>query len=342
MTMRGQRLVAFRPNTMELETFDLPDTPPPGHLLAETTCTLISTGTELANYTGITVDRRTMGDDWRATPYRPGYSYVGVVRAVGSGVEGISVGDRVCGHGPHASVALLEPRNVAVIPESVTDVQAAFVTLLIITMNAVRLAKIELGDRVAAVGLGLIGNLALQQARVCGGMPVVGTDLLAARRAYAEQVGLAAFDPAAPDFGERIGALSGDGRFDVVFEATGSPGGLQPALHLAARHARVVALGSTRGIIEQFDLYGDVHVPGVTIIGAHLMTHPAEANFANRWTMQANRAVALRLLADRRVNVDALVSHREPAEHATDLFALLAKRRSEAMGCILDWNGAIG
>ncbi len=340
--MRGQRLVAFQPYTMEREHFDLPDAPPPGYLLAETTCTLISTGTELANYTGITVDRRAMGDDWRAKPYRPGYSYVGVVRAVGSGVAGVAVGDRVCGHGPHASLALLEPQNVAVVPADVTDVQAAFVTLLIITMNAVRLAKIELGDRVAAVGLGLVGNLALQQARVCGGMPVVGTDLFAARREYAERVGLAALDPAAADFAERAGALAGDGRFDVIFEATGNPDGLKPALHLAARHARVVALGSTRGIVEQFDLYGDVHVPGVTIIGAHLMTHPAEANFANRWTMQANRAVALRLLADHRVDVDALVSHREPADRAADLFALLAERRSEAMGCILDWGDESG
>ncbi len=337
MTMHGQRLVAFRPYTLELEDFELPDAPP-GHLLAETTCTLISTGTELANYTGITVDRAAMGDDWRAKPYRPGYSYVGVVRAVGSGVEGVKVGDRICGHGPHASLALLEPRNIAVVPESVTDVQAAFVTLLIITMNAVRLAKIELGDRVAAVGLGLIGNLALQQARLCGGMPVVGTDLLAARRAYAEQVGLVALDPTSAGFAARIGALAGDGRFDVLFEATGSPSGLKPALQLAATHARVVALGSTRGIVEQFDLYGDVHVPGVTVIGAHIMTHPAEANFANRWTMQANRAIALRLLADHRVDVDALISHREPAERAPDLFALLAERRSEAMGCILDWQ----
>lgn len=336
--MRGQRLVAFRPYTLELEPFDLPDTPPSGHLLAETACTLISTGTELANYTGITVDRRAMGDDWRAMPYRPGYSYVGVVRAVGEGVEGITVGDRVCGHGPHASVALLAARDVAIVPEGVTDVQAAFVTLLIITMNAVRLAKIELGDRVAAVGLGLIGNLALQQARICGGMPVVGTDLLAARRTYAERVGLTALDPAAADFAARLGTLAGDGRFDVVFEATGSPGGLKPALHLAAKHARLVALGSTRGIVEQFDLYSDVHVPGVTIIGAHIMTHPTEGNFANRWTMPANRAVALRLLADRRVDVDALVSHREPADHAPDLFALLAERRSEAMGCVLDWQ----
>jgi L-iditol 2-dehydrogenase len=340
MTMHGQRLVAFRPYTIEMESFALPDAPPPEHLLAETACTLISTGTELANYTGITADRRAMGDDWRNNPYRPGYSYVGVVRAVGEGVEGIAVGDRVCGHGPHASIALLEPRDVAVVPEGVTDVQAAFVTLLIITMNAVRLARIELGERVAAIGLGLIGNLALQQARVCGGMPVVGADLLAARRAYGERVGLVVLDPTAPDFAAQVGALAEGGRFDVVFEATGSPAGLKPALQLAARHARVVALGSTRGIVEGFDLYGDVHVPGVTLIGAHIMTHPVEANFANRWTMRANRAVALRLLAERRVDVDALVSHHEPAAHAADLFALLAERRSEAMGCILDWRNS--
>ncbi len=338
MTIHGQRLVAFRPYTMEMESFDLPDAPPPGYLRAETTCTLISTGTELANYCGITADRRAMGDDWRSNPYRPGYSYVGVVRAVGEGVEGIAVGDRVCGHGPHASAAVLEPRDVAVVPEGVTDVQVAFVTLLIITMNAVRLATIALGERVAAVGLGLIGNLALQQARVCGGMPVVGTDLLAARRAYGERVGLIALDPAAPDFAARVGALAEDGRFDVVFEATGIPAGLKPALQLAARHARVVSLGSTRGVVEGFDLYGDLHVPGITLIGAHINTHPVEPNVANRWTRQANRAIALRLLAERRVDVDALVSHHEPAAHAADLFALLAERRSEAMGCILDWR----
>ena len=338
--MQGQRLVAFRPYSIEMEGFDLPEMPPPGQVRAETICTLISTGTELANYTGITADRRAMGDDWHATPYRPGYSYVGVVRAVGEGVTGIAVGDRVCGHGPHASAAVLSARQIAVVPDEVTDAQAAFVTLLIITMNAVRLARIELGDRVAAVGLGLIGNLALQQARVCGALPVVGMDLLANRRAYAERIGIAVLDPAAPDAAERLAALTGDGKFDVVFESTGSPGGLTPALGLAARHARIVALGSTRGIVNEFDLYADVHVPGVTIIGAHLMTHPAEANFANRWTMQANRRVALRLLVERRVGVDALISHHEPAAHAPALFALLAERRSEAMGCILDWRRA--
>ncbi len=335
--MQARRLVAFRPRTMEIETFALPDVPPPGHLRAETICTLISTGTELANYAGITTDRAAMGDDWTAAPYYPGYSYVGVVRAVGEGVAGIAVGDRVCGHGPHAAAALLRPDQVAVVPEAVTDAQAAFVTLLIITMNGVRLAKIALGERVVSVGLGLIGNLAAQLAHANGALPVAGTDLIAERRAYAEECGLLALDPAAPDFDAEVAALTEGAGFDIVFEATGSPGGLAPALQLAGEFARVIALGSTRGLVREFDLYGDVHRPGVTIIGAHLMTHPDAPNFANRWTMGANRMVALSLLAEGRVNVDSLISHREPADHAPDLFALLADHRAEAMGVLLDW-----
>jgi threonine dehydrogenase-like Zn-dependent dehydrogenase len=116
------------------------------------------------------------------------------------------------------------------------------------------------------------------------------------------------------------------------------PAALTPTLKLATPHGRVVALGSTRGLVEQFDLYGDVHLPGITLIGAHAMTAPQQPNFANRWTEEANRALALRLLVERRVDVDSLVSHREPPERGLQLFALLAERRAEAMGVVLDWR----
>src|SRR5437764_4491644 len=128
--MRGWRLVARRPRHLELEEFELADRPPPGCVLAETTCTLISTGTELANWVGITVDRRAMGEGWSARPYRPGYSYVGVVRTAGADITGVAVGDRICGQGGHASAAILEAGKVAVVPAGVSDVQASFTTLL--------------------------------------------------------------------------------------------------------------------------------------------------------------------------------------------------------------------
>jgi threonine dehydrogenase-like Zn-dependent dehydrogenase len=336
--MRGYRLAAKRPRHLELEGFELPDRPPPGAVLVQTTFTLISTGTELANWTGLTVDRRALGADWGERPYRPGYSYVGVVHAVGDGVTALAVGDRVCGQGGHASAAILDAAKIAVVPAGVSDMQAAFATLLVITMNAVRRAGIALGERVAAVGLGLIGNLALQQARLCGALPVAGSDPLASRRAYAERVGLVALNPAAADFEERVRELTDGERFDVVFEATGSPAAFTPALKLAAPQGRVVALGSTRGLIEQFDLYCDVHVPGITVIGAHVDTAPRLPNWANRWTEEGSRALALRLLAERRLDVDSLISHREPPERAPELFALLADRRAEAMGVVLDWQ----
>ena len=57
-----------------------------------------------------------------------------------------------------------------------------------------------------------------------------------------------------------------------------------------------------------------------------------------RWPMQAHRAVARLLPAELHFDVESLVRHHEPASHAAYLFALLAERRSEAMGCILAWH----
>lgn len=336
--MRARRLVAFAPRTLEIEEFDLPDQPEPGQVLAETTCTLVSTGTELANWTGITTQRKPLGVDWRPAPYYPGYSYVGIVRAVGDGVRGVAPGDRISGQARHASAAVMDAERIAVVPPGVTDEQATFATLMTITMNAVRLAKIELGEAVASVGLGLIGNLALQQARLCGALVAAGADPMRERRDYAQRVGLTALDPSATDFSDRVDSLTNGARFDAVFEATGSPGGFNPALRLAGRHGRVVSLGSTRGIVEQVDLYGDVHLRGLTIIGAHASTHPAAANFADRWTEPANRRVAFRLIADGRVDVRSLISHQAPPDEAQALFTMLADRRAEAMGVVLDWR----
>jgi threonine dehydrogenase-like Zn-dependent dehydrogenase len=74
------------------------------------------------------------------------------------------------------------------------------------------------------------------------------------------------------------------------------------------------------------------------LIGAHVRTAPRLPNCANRWTEEANRTLALRLLAERHVDVDSLVSHREPPQRAPELFAVLADRRVEAMGVVPDWR----
>ncbi len=336
--MQARRLVAFAPLSMEIETVDLPDVPSVGQLLVQAHTTAISAGTEIANYRGITTYRSVANPDWRADPYYPGYALAGTVLAVGEGVTTVRVGDRVCGMGPHASAALVDARQFVPIPGTVSDDHAAMTTLVCIAMNAVRLAKIELGERVAVVGAGLIGQLALQLSRLAGARPVAVLDPIAPRRAVARTCGATvAIDPTTADARQQVEAGSGGRGFDVVFEATGSPSAFNSAVRLAAFGGRMILLGSTRGLVEQFDPYSDVHLRGVTLIGAHMGTHPAQETPFNRWTWENNRTLALQLIADEALQLEPLISHRVSAQEGPRMFQHLVQSPERFFGVLLQW-----
>jgi threonine dehydrogenase-like Zn-dependent dehydrogenase len=113
-------------------------------------------------------------------PSALGYSAAGVVRAVGSTVRGLVPGDRIaCGGGDyavHAEVVSV-PGNLCVrLPDNVGFSEGAFATVGAIALHAVRQADIRLGERVAVVGLGLVGQLAGRLLRAAGAT-VVGVDL---------------------------------------------------------------------------------------------------------------------------------------------------------------------
>ncbi|MCC6177655.1 MAG: zinc-binding alcohol dehydrogenase [Chloroflexi bacterium] len=336
--MRALRLAAHRPLAMELESVQVADTPPPGMLLVEAKTTAISAGTEIANFRGITTYRSASTPDWSADPYVPGYSVAGVVRAVGEGVTGFKPGDRVCGMGPHASASIVDAARFVPIPDEVTFDHAAMTTLVCIVMNAVRLARVELGDRVAVVGAGLIGQFALQLARLNGGRPTLSVDPIAARRELARTCGAtAAVDPTTPDATEQIERLTGGREFDVVFEATGSPLAFNPALKLVRFEGRMILLGSTRGLVEQFDPYSDVHLKGATLIGAHMRTHPEVVTPNNRWTLDNNRRLGLELIRTGDLQVEPLISHRISGEEGPHMFERLAENRESFFGVLLNW-----
>src|SRR4051812_33557275 len=102
--------------------------PPPGMINVQTTRTLISTGTE-----GIVLGRKfspgTHWDAWVKYPFRPGYSHVGRVTAVGEGVSELSVGDRVTTRAPHTSHAQVQAVHAVRVPDDVTDDDATWTAL---------------------------------------------------------------------------------------------------------------------------------------------------------------------------------------------------------------------
>ena len=144
----------------------------------------------------------------------------------------------------------------------------------------------------------LIGQLALQLSRqLCGARPTVAIDPIAARRELACSCG-ATFGL---DLGRRRRRSTGEydrtTDLDVVFEATGSPRRSAPPGVLPSA-GRLILLGSTRGLVDGFDPYSDVHRKGITVIGAHVSSHPEQPTHQNRWTTANNQRLALDLMAD--------------------------------------------
>ena len=90
-------------------------------------------------------------------PLPLGYCNVGEVIALGDGVEGIEVGDRVASNGPHAEVVSVPVNLCQPVPTGVEDEAAAFTVLGAIALQGVRLAKPTLGERFVVTGLGLLG-----------------------------------------------------------------------------------------------------------------------------------------------------------------------------------------
>jgi L-iditol 2-dehydrogenase len=336
MTREGTRVSWPELGRAELAPFPVTD-PKPGEALIRTEVTLISPGTERAFFLGLP------NTDTRFPSY-PGYSSIGRVIALGEAGarsgdgEPLGVGDRVATAAGHASHAVARADRCWKVPEGLPPDEAVYFNLVSIALQGVRKARLELGEAALVLGLGLIGNLALQLARVQGAFPVIGLDLDAGRREIAARCGAdVVLDPSSPGVSEAlVGATEGRGPA-VVVEATGSAEAVNDAFTLAGAFARVVLLASTRGVTET-NFYRDVHKKGLTVLGAHAGTVPPHDSSPGFWTRSDDTRTALRLLAAGRVQVGPLTSERFPSRDAPRAYELLASWRKDLLGMLLLWQ----
>src|SRR5436309_12728443 len=143
-------------------------------------------------------------------PQSPGYSSAGTVIAIGEGITDLRPGDRVAcagaGFAVHAEVACIPRLMVARIPsrasgmgEQVPFDEAAFATLGAVALHGLRTAEAKLGDLVAVIGLGLVGQLTVQLLKAAG-CRVLGMDVSSARAELARSLGADAIATSASDF----------------------------------------------------------------------------------------------------------------------------------------------
>jgi threonine dehydrogenase-like Zn-dependent dehydrogenase len=123
---------------------------------------------------------------------------------------------------------------------------------------------------------------------------------------------------------------------DVVFEVTGRTETVDLAIALARRQGRVVALGSPRWAAP-VDMQ-QLHMKGVTLIGAQSSTHPREGDEAHRWSWSANGELVMEYLRERRVDVASLITDRFEGSNAPAAYRALLENRERHLGVLLRWS----
>ena len=342
----------------------------PAHVIVQPAYSLISSGTESASiHRGSLVKQvaekpKHVEMVWRAAteigPLRTlsevkakfeeyavlGYSGAGFVIAKDENVVGLEVGDRVAygGEGTGHSERVLVGRNlVARVPAEVSFKQACFTTLGSIALNAVRIARVELGDVVAVVGSGLVGQLISQLVR-CQGGRVVALDLLPERVGLAEKLGAeegAVGGGAARAAVEELTAGRGADCV-IVAAAAKSDGPSRQALELVRDRGRLVIVGAVDLNFPWLEMYlkevqlfmARAYGPGSYDPSYEVAGHDYPLPYV-RWTENRNMEEFLRLVAEGEVSLEELITHEFALEQAAEAYDTILDTSTGSLAVVL-------
>jgi 2-desacetyl-2-hydroxyethyl bacteriochlorophyllide A dehydrogenase len=335
MTRSGLQVVFTAPGAVTVRSAEVGE-PEPGTLLVETRCTLISSGTELSSLSGRSTSIRRGQAKY---PLHPGYSNAGVVAAVGEGVTGWREGDALVSETSHAAYvrARAGAATTVPIPPGLSFERAAFTTLGAVALYGTRRAHIELGESVVVLGLGVVGQLAAQFARLNGAWPLIAADKVESRRATALECGADLVLDATDELPAEVRARTGGDSADVVLDCTGRAGTVKLASQCLRIGGRLVIVGSPHEEVTVEDLYEWVADREITVLGVHQPKNPDEPNRFYRFSKGRDRRMLLQWLQAGKLQVDPLISHRLPVTQAAEAYALLRDRPEEARSVILTW-----
>jgi polar amino acid transport system substrate-binding protein len=286
-------------------------------------------------------------DQWKAL----GYSCAGTIIEVGEGVTGLSVGDRVaCGGQDYASHAeeVVVPQNLcAKLPEAVALEHAVFTTLGAIATQGVRQADVRLGEAVAVIGLGLVGQLTVQILKAAGCV-VLGIDVSAEACELATRCGCDAVATRTSGDIERVAARLTNGfGVDAAIIAAAAPTSdpIELAAKICRERGRVVMVGVT-GMELPRDLFYEKELefklsrsygPGRydPLYEEKGLDYPIGYV---RWTEQRNMEAFVQLLASQRVDVAPLITRTFPMADAPKAYELITGKTDERfVGVLLEY-----
>lgn len=304
-----------------------PDAPGPGQVLVRT---------RLVGICGSDTHAAAGEHPFIPLPYRPGHEAVGVIEAVGPGVDDLAKGDRVvlepnlvCGTcrqcregrynicrelvvfgcqtaGAMADAFLVARDRLHRLPDGLSNELAALVEPLATPVHAVRRAGIGPASRVAVLGAGPIGLLCLVAARAAGAQAVVVTDVLDNKLRRARRLGSdAALRATDPDLVDRARRALGDSA-DVVLDCVARPSSMTQAIELVDKGGTVMVVGIAAG---------DTTIP------LHLVQDREIAVIGSLMYVHDDVRRAIDMLAGGTLAADDLITAIFPLERAAEAFA---------------------
>jgi len=326
-----------KPQQIDVVEKAIPD-PESHQVLVRQNLSLISPGTELRCLKG-DFAQGTHWDQWVQYPFAPGYSTAGVVEAVGNQVEHIKTGQRVAGTGPHAEYHLAKPNALWLIPNDVTDEQAIFTTLSNVAQHGFRKAALQLGESVAVVGLGILGQLMVQYCQLSGAQSIVAIDPIEWRHAFAQDTNTHHVVGTAADAKDDVMRLTHNKGVQVAFDMTGHPDAFASSLELLRRFGRLILVGDTGTPTDQ-RLTGDVLSRDLQVIGAHGSNPPGSETDQTPWTRNNMAELFLDFVAQKRMCPEKLITHRLPIMQAAEAYGKIASTNEQTMGVALTYGQA--
>ena len=284
------------------------------------------------------------------TPTPLGYSCAGIIEQCGVAATEFSPGDRVAcvgqGFASHADFVSIPVNLACRIPDVVTDQEASFGMLGIIALHGIRSANLTFGSRVVVMGLGLLGLLTIQMLRAYG-CEVIAIDPATDKKDLAKQLGFLHITSDLNDLARITDVqTAGVGVDAVIITAASKDRALvDQSIHLCRPKGRIVIVGTTDIHPDRNELWlKEVELVVSKAAGPGSLDPIYELEGVDlpigdvRWTQKRNLQEFLRLLADKRVDVAPLITHRYLITSAEDVYAeFIAGKLIQPIGVLLEY-----
>lgn len=337
----------------------------PGHVLIQTTRSLVSLGTErmLVEFGKSNlyqkakqqpekvneVFNKIKTDGLRPTinsilnklgqPIPLGYCNVGKVIAIGKGVDEFAIGDRVASNGTHSEIVCVPKNLVSKIPDNVTDDEATFTVIGSIGLQGIRLINPSFGETIVVVGLGLIGLITAQLLKA-NGCNVIGFDFDSNKVSIAKSFGINAVNPSlgVEQVAYVLNITNSVGADAVIITASNKSNDIiSQSAKMSRKRGRIILVGVVGLDISRADFYEKELTFQVSCsYGPGRYDHNYEQKGEDypiafvRWTERRNFDAILHALANKTIQVTPLITEKIQLIDYQNIYENLSNKNSIA------------